>query len=224
MKAIGYVRVSTDKQADEGISLSTQEAQIRQYAKLYDMQIVQVISDEGQSAKTLERPGIKRILHLLDSGTADGVVVTKLDRLTRSVFDLGYLLTNYMSKYRFCSVHDKFDTDTASGRMILSILTTVSQWEREVISERTKSALQHKKANGERTGTIPYGKRLAPDGTYLIKDTEEQWNIGQIRMLRDEGYTYQGIINVLSNMGSTNRKGKPFTLSAIHKIANMENK
>src|SRR3989304_433899 len=159
---IAYVRVSTDKQAEEGMSIAAQSEQIAKYAALYDLEIIDTIIDDGYSASNLDRPGLKRAFGMLDAGIASGVIITKLDRLTRSVFDLGYLLKNYMDKYRFMSVYDKFDTDTASGRMILSILTTVSQWEREVISERTKAVLAYK-----------------------------------------------------------NRTGKPFTISAIHRIANI---
>ena len=127
MKMIAYIRVSTDKQAEEGMSLATQSEQIAKYAALYDLEIIDTMIDDGYSASSLDRPGLKQTFAMLDAGIAQGVIITKLDRLTRSVFDLGYLLKNYMEKYRFTSVYDKFDTDTASGRMILSILTTVSQ-------------------------------------------------------------------------------------------------
>src|SRR3990172_7207355 len=181
MKMIAYVRVSTDKQAEEGMSIATQSEQIAKYAGLYDLEIIDTIIDDGYSASSLDRPGLKRTFAMLDAGIAQGVIITKLDRLTRSVFDLGYLLKNYMEKYRFTSVYDKFDTDTAGGRLILSILTTVSQWEREVISERTKAVLQYKKQNGERVGNIPFGMRLKPGEIILDDDPREQEIINMIK-------------------------------------------
>src|SRR3990172_3324981 len=187
MKMIAYVRVSTEKQAEEGMSLATQSEQIAKYAALYDLEIIDTIVDDGYSASSLNRPGLNRVFAMLESGVTEGVIITKLDRLTRSVFDLGYLLKNYMEKYRFTSVYDKFDTDTASGRMILSILTTVSQWEREVISERTKAVLQHKKANGERTGNIPFGMRIGPGEARLKSDPREQEIIDFIKIQRSTG-------------------------------------
>jgi len=218
MKMIAYVRVSTEKQAEEGMSLAAQSEQIAKYAALYDLEIIDTIIDDGYSASSLDRPGLKRVFAMLDAGIAQGVIITKLDRLTRSVFDLSYLLKNYMEKYRFTSVYDKFDTDTASGRMILSILTTVSQWEREVISERTKTVLQHKKANGERCGNIPFGMRLIPGGKVLEEDVKEQSIINMIKINRAEK-TLAEIAGILANAGYCTRNNKPFTISQISKIA-----
>ena len=215
---IAYVRVSTDKQAEEGMSIAAQSEQIAKYAALYDLEIIDTIIDDGYSASNLDRPGLKRVFGMLDASIAQGVIITKLDRLTRSVFDLGYLLKNYMDKYRFMSVYDKFDTDTASGRMILSILTTVSQWEREVISERTKAVLAYKKGNGERIGNIPYGMKLSPDGVHLEPDDVERKIISTIKSMRTEGMTYDKISKAFTY---NNRTGKPFTISAIHRIANI---
>ncbi|OHB69266.1 MAG: hypothetical protein A2W23_07610 [Planctomycetes bacterium RBG_16_43_13] len=215
---LAYCRVSTDKQAEEGMSLAAQSEQIAKYAGLYDLEIIETIIDDGYSASNLDRPGLKQVFSMLDAGKVQGVIITKLDRLTRSVFDLSYLLKNYMDKYRFMSVYDKFDTDTAGGRMILSILTTVSQWEREVISERTKAVLSHKKSKGERVGNIPYGKKLSSDGVHLEPDNVEQKIISTIKSMRAEGMTYDRISKAFTY---NNRTGKPFTISAIHRIANI---
>ena len=218
---IGYCRVSTDKQAESGQSIETQIEQIAKYAALYDLEIIDTIIDDGYSASNLDRPGLKRAFAMLDAGIAQGVIITKLDRLTRSVFDLGYLLKNYMDKYRFMSVYDKFDTDTASGRMILSILTTVSQWEREVISERTKAVLAYKKSNGERTGNIPYGMKLSPDGVHIEPDEMEQKIIFDVINLRKHGMPFTIICEAMAQNRQFNRQGKPFTISAIHRIVNI---
>ena len=84
-KTIAYLRVSTDKQADKGISLEAQQDKAKAYASLYDLDLVEVIIDAGESAKTLERPGLQRALSMLKTGQADALLVVKLDRLTRSV-------------------------------------------------------------------------------------------------------------------------------------------
>jgi len=215
-KVAGYIRVSTDKQAESGQSIETQVEQIRKYAALYDLGIIDTIIDDGYSASNLDRPGLKQIFAMLDTGIVQGVIITKLDRLTRSVFDLGYLLKNYMDKYRFMSVYDKFDTDTASGRMILSILTTVSQWEREVISERTKAVLQYKKAQGERVGNIPYGYKLALDGVHLEEHLREQEILKAVTLMRKSGMTLNEISKDVRLRGYQSRNGKPFGISSIH--------
>src|SRR5216684_1876071 len=94
-RTIVYCRVSTDKQADRGVSLDAQQAKAKTYADLYDLNIVEVVIDAGVSAKTLDRPGLERALGLLKSGKAEALLVVKLDRLTRSVSDLGRLVEGY---------------------------------------------------------------------------------------------------------------------------------
>src|SRR6266481_9723909 len=92
MRAIGYVRVSTDKQADHGVSLEAQEAKIRAMAVVQGAEIVELIVDGGESAKNLTRPGMERLLALVNERKVDMVIIAKLDRLTRSVKDLCGLL------------------------------------------------------------------------------------------------------------------------------------
>ena len=149
-KTIAYLRVSTDKQADKGISLEAQEEKARAYASLYDLDLIEVIIDAGESAKTLDRPGLQRTLNMLKTGKADALLVVKLDRLTRSVVDLGKLIETYFApgKAALMSVSEQIDTRSAAGRLVLNILASVSQWERETIGERTRDAMQHKQANG----------------------------------------------------------------------------
>src|SRR5690606_6196856 len=91
-RTVAYLRVSTDKQADKGVSLDAQGAKVAAYAELYDLDVVEVIVDAGVSAKTLDRPGLGKALAMLRSGKADALLVCKLDRLTRSVRDLGELV------------------------------------------------------------------------------------------------------------------------------------
>ena len=92
---VGYIRVSTAEQAEDGVSLAAQRVKIEQYCALYDLTLVEVIDDAALSAKTLNRPGLQRALSMLRSGKADGLVVAKLDRLTRSVGDWQRLITGY---------------------------------------------------------------------------------------------------------------------------------
>lgn len=210
MRAIGYVRVSTEEQATDGVSLAAQEAKVRAYAALYEIELIEVVVDAGQSAKTLDRPGLQRALAALKSGKADGLVVAKLDRLTRSVADLASLLDGYFGERagrQLWSVADAIDTRTAAGRMILNILMSVSQWEREAIGERTRDALQHKKSRGERVGRIPFGHDLAGDGVTLIPNAREQEVIGLIRRLRGDGYSLREIATELNAQGITRKQG-----------------
>src|SRR5262249_16169785 len=151
MRSIGYVRVSTDRQAEQGISLEAQEAKIRAMATVQGAELTEVIVDGGESAKSLNRPGLQRLLGLVSTNKLDAVIVAKLDRLTRSVKDLCSLLELFEKrKVALISVAESLDTGSAAGRLVITIMGAVSQWEREAIGERTRDALRHKRSQGRR--------------------------------------------------------------------------
>ena len=95
MKAVGYVRVSTEKQADFGVSLEAQTEKVRAMAVVQGAELVEILTDAGESAKSLNRPGMARLMSLVDAGAVDTVIIAKLDRLTRSVADLAELLKRF---------------------------------------------------------------------------------------------------------------------------------
>jgi len=207
MKAIGYVRVSTEKQADHGVSLSAQAEKIKAMAVVQGVELLEVIEDAGASAGTLDRAGMKKLLALVDSGKVQTVIIAKLDRLTRSVKDLALILERFNKKgVSLVSVADSLDTGSASGRLVLNIMVSVSQWEREAIGERTRDALAHKKANGQRVGNIAFGFSLNADGT-LIENAQEQAIIAMVKRLRRSGVTLRQIADELNAQGFKTRKG-----------------
>lgn len=222
-RAIAYLRVSTDKQADEGVSLEAQRAKLEAYASLYDLDLVAVEVDAGASAKSLDRPALGRALAGLRAGRADALLVVKLDRLTRSVRDLGELLDGYFGAgqpFALLSVADQIDTRTAAGRMVLNILTSVAQWEREAIGERTAAAMQHKAAQGEYCGgQVPYGFAVGADGVHLVEHDGEQLVIAAIRELRAAGLSLRAIVAELGKRGLVARTGKALGLTQVAKIA-----
>jgi len=111
MKAIDYVRVSTDRQAEQGVSLEAQEAKIRAMATVQGADLLDIIVDGGESAKTLNRPGLQRLLDLINAGTVESLILAKLDRLTRSVKDLCGLLERFgKRKVALVSVAESLDT------------------------------------------------------------------------------------------------------------------
>jgi DNA invertase Pin-like site-specific DNA recombinase len=174
--------------------------------------------DAGASAKTLNRPGLQQVLSLLTSGKADALLVTKLDRLTRSVKDLGILIERYFTRYALMSVADQVDTSTAAGRLVLNVLMSVAQWEREAIGERTKEALHHKKHNGEKLGgDVPYGYRATAEGR-LVQDLAEQAMLALIRHYRAEGLSLRAITAELTRQGYTTRKGTPLCVTQVARM------
>lgn len=194
-KTIGYCRVSLDKQAERGLSLEAQREKLQAYSKVYDLELVEIIVDAGQSAKSLDRPGLQKALKLLRAKKSQALVVAKLDRLTRSVRDLGELLEEHFApgKSDLMAVDMQIDTRTAAGRMILNILTSIGQWERETIGERTSAVMQLKKSRGEFTGgAVPFGYKLGPDGK-LLTNPVEQKAIAEALRLRVEGLSLRAI-------------------------------
>jgi hypothetical protein len=91
------------------------------------------------------------------------------------------------------SVTESLDTASAAGRLVITIMAAVSQWEREAIGERTRDALRHKRSTGERVGNIRFGFRLSPDGKHVEPDPGEQGVLTEIRHLRQSGHTLRGI-------------------------------
>lgn len=220
-RTIVYCRVSLDKQAEKGVSLEAQQAKARAYAELYDLDIVEVVIDAGISAKTLARPGLERALGLLKSGKADALLVVKLDRLTRSVADLGRLVEQYFApgKAALLSVGEQIDTRSAAGRLVLNVLASVSQWEREAIGERTSAALQHKAAQGQYIGgDAPYGFRLGADGERLERVPEEQVLLARARRLRAKGLSLRAVARELEEQGFRTRKGRPFAAVQVQRM------
>ena len=221
MKIVAYIRVSTEEQARDGISLPAQRAKVEGYAGLYDLELIEVIDDAGESAKTLNRPGLQRALALLKSGAADGLLICKLDRLTRSVSDWQTLIDGYFSDRRgkhLMSVGDNIDTRTAAGRLVLNVLLSVAQWEREAIAERTRDALQHKIRSGERCGKVRFGYDLADDGKTLLPNPAEQEAIGIMRELRAAGETLQSIADELTTRGIASKEGRQWTPTTISRL------
>src|SRR5437867_3353721 len=114
MQAIGYVRVSTDRQAEHGVSLEAQEAKIRAMATIHNAELTEVIVDGGESAKSLNRPGLQRLLALINAGHVQAVIIAKMDRLTRSVKDLCNLL-ELLEKRKVALISVAESLDTASA-------------------------------------------------------------------------------------------------------------
>jgi len=220
MLAIGYVRVSTGRQAEHGVSLDAQEAKIRAMATVQGAELIDVIVDGGESAKSLNRPGLQRLMELVNGGKVEGVIVAKLDRLTRSVKDLCRLLELFEKrKVALISVAESLDTGSAAGRLVITIMGAVSQWEREAIGERTRDALLHKRSKGERVGNIEFGYRLSADLRHLEPDPTEQTALGVIRDLRRQGHTLRGIAAILNRRGLRTRRHSEWRLESVARVA-----
>ncbi|KAA0571582.1 recombinase family protein [Azospirillum sp. B21] len=218
-RTVAYIRVSSADQADHGHSLAAQREKIGLYAKLHDLDLVAVIEDAGASAKTTDRPGLQRVLAMLDSGEAAALLVPKLDRLTRSVRDLGALIDRYFAegqKAALLSVADSIDTRSAGGRLVLNVLASVSQWEREVIVERTRDTLRSMKAAGKVIARPTLGYDVVE--SRLVANVNELALIDRIKTMHAAGTSYNAIAAKLTDEGVPTKRGGAWQATTVRGI------
>ena len=220
-RAVGYIRVSTEDQAQTGVSLPAQREKLIGYAQVYEIDLIAIEPDDGASGKSLDRPGLQAALGRLDRGEADGLLITKLDRLTRSIADWDHLIKRYFGDGRgkkLWSVSDAIDTGTAGGRLVLNVIMTVAQWEREAIAERTRDALRHKIATGSRCGKVRYGSAIDPSDPRVAKKSkrpvglvaapDEVEAIDLMKRLRAHGMSFRAIADELTGRSIPTRDGR----------------
>jgi site-specific DNA recombinase len=219
-QAVGYIRVSTEEQSREGISLEMQAAKIRQYAELNDLTLVEIIEDAGISGKSVKaRPGIQAVMEMVKGRKIDAVICYKLDRLARNTIEC-LEMAKLMDKAEVAlhSISEKLDTQSALGRFFFALTASLAEMERNLISERTSAALAQKRANGMKTGGhCPYGFRADTEGQ-LTPDQAEQKIISRMRQMRAAGQSHQKIADSLANKGIYTRKGTPFSDTQIIRI------
>jgi len=151
--AIGYLRVSTEEQAQSGLGLADQRAAIEREAARRDWPAVTFLTDEGHSAKNLERPAIAEAIGRLRAGQAALLVVSKLDRLSRSLLDFATLMDQaHREGWELVVLDLALDTTTPSGRLTANVMASFAEYERHLIGQRTSAALQQRKAHGARLG------------------------------------------------------------------------
>ena len=220
MKAVLYLRCSTEGQATEGVSLEAQRSKLEAWATLNDAEIVGTFEDAGISGTRDDRPGLAAAIEAATKNKA-AVVVYSLSRLSRSTSHTIQLAERLeRAGAELVSLTERIDTSTAAGKMVFRMLATLAEFERDQIAERTKNALRHKKANSERVGTVPFGYDLAADGITLSPNTDEIEAIAIINQLRESGLSYRKIADELEARGIPTKKGNAkWTHTAIKSIA-----
>ncbi len=213
MRVIGYIRVSTARQADKGLSLEAQSARVHNFAasKGIDAADVSIHVDSGISGGKQSRS--KRVA--LDAALAelkvgDFLVAYSLSRLGRSTKHLIEIVEFVKDAGANLVILDQsIDTSTAAGELLFTMLAGIAQFERTVISERVKSVTETKKNRGEKMGGIaPYGFKSVNNGKpVLVKDDGEQLVITAARQLREAGMSLAKIATELSKRGFKTRKG-----------------
>jgi site-specific DNA recombinase len=216
--AIGYVRVSTLDQAANGVSLDAQESRIKGWAQSNGYELVAICRDNGISGGTIrKRPGIQEATTLACRHHAPLVVysLSRVARSTKDAIQIGETLSKAHAD--LVSLSEDINTTTAAGKMIFRLLAVLAEFERDLVSERTRSALAHMKANGKRTGLqAPYGSRL--DGNNVVKNPAEQAILLRIRSMAAQGLKAPTIAKALNNEGIPTRHGRPWNYNVVHAI------
>jgi DNA invertase Pin-like site-specific DNA recombinase len=232
LRLIGYARVSTEEQADRGLSLSAQRERIAAFATAHGYALLRVEEDAGVSGRLppRRRPAMAGALEAIRAGEADGLVALKLDRLSRSTRDTLSLVEGAeRAGWRLLSVSEALDTGSAAGRMVVTILAALAQMEREQIGERTSMGMEQVAREGRaRSYRLPFGFRVegsdsttlaAGDRSPLVKDSEEQAILSRMLALAAQGLGSRRIAKALAGAGVTNpRTGRPWTSSLVAKI------
>lgn len=203
-KVYGYTRVSSLGQALDGDSLSAQEEKIKAYCTLKNLDLLQVFREEGVSGgiELSERPQFKILQANLEGKKGTGIVITKLDRLSRSSKDFINFMADIKDKYDFYCISNDIDTSSPQGKFTMVLLSAIAELEKDMTSERVKEIIALKKSKGERTGTIPFGKNLVV-GTKLLEDDE------------DEQRTIMIAKDLRKQIRTKNGKSKPMTYKEI---------
>ena len=208
MKAVFYIRCSTEGQATEGVSLEAQTAKLNAWAALHDADVIGQFDDAGISGTRDDRPGLAAAMKMAcHEGAA--LVVYSLSRLSRSTASTIALADQLgRSGADLVSLTEQIDTSTAAGRMVFRMLATLAEFERDLIAERTRNALAVKRANHERTGGVPFGYDLADNGVDLVPNPGQQEALELITELRAGGLSLRDIADQLTARQIPTAKGK----------------
>jgi len=219
-RVIGYVRVSTEEQAQDGVSLDAQRHRLKAYADAHGLDLVGIEADEGISAKrTSNRPALQSALVRLRRKEADGLAVVKLDRLSRTTRDvLDLVATSEREGWALHSIEERLDTGSPHGRFVVTVLAALAQMEREQIGARTKAAMRELQRQGRRVSPKPpFGHRF--QGDRVVEDEYEQAVLGKMLALRDAG---RGAFQVAAALGRAGihhpRMGTAFTYGQVKSI------
>lgn len=209
MKCVIYLRVSTDQQTESGLGLEAQRNLCLKFvAENGNHQFLEFVDEGYSGALSIEkRPNLLRAIDSLCEG--DLIIVAKRDRLGRDIIVNAMIesaITRKKAKLFSASGDFKCD-DEPTSILMRRMMDAFSEYERLIIGERTRAALQAKKNRGERVGYIPYGFRLHEDGIHLKIDEKEQFNLNLMRQLAIDGLSLRQIAQHLNNCKIHNRNG-----------------
>ena len=202
--AVGYTRVSTGEQGDSGLGLEAQRDAIRAECERHGWQLVDIYEDVASGGSTRKRPELARALQAVAVQESDILVVSKLDRLTRSMLDFAQIMEQARNEGWALVVIDlAVDMTTPNGALIAGIMSVLAEWERQIISERTKSALAVARKRGVRLGRKPG----------VSEETKDR-----IRFLRRAGRSWREVAEELTRAGVPTAQGGEWHASTVRRL------
>lgn len=208
MKAIGYMRVSTEEQGDSRAGLEAQEEIIRDEVRRRGWDLTELRFDVASGSSLRRRGQLGATLRDLAAGNADVLVVAKLDRLSRSVLDFASIMETANKEGWSVTVLDLgVDTSTTNGKLMMHLMIALAQWEREVIGDRTRAALKAVKARG-----VPLGRKSGVD------DVTRRL----IVTLRNSGMSWRKIADVLTAEGVPTGQGGEWHATTVRRLYNAD--
>lgn len=221
MSAAIYLRVSTEDQTKDGVSLDVQLNRLVAYCQSKDLAVTSIIRDVAVSGGTPidKRPGGQELINLILRKQIQHVVAMKLDRLFRDCADCLVKCREWDRRGIALHLLDiSVDTSTPMGRMFLTMASGFAELERNLIAERTRNAMRHLKAIGRVFNHVPYGYQK--QGEKLVPDATEQHIIQRMNCMRDDGSNYSAIADTLNNEAVPSKTGKKWGASAVWYVLN----
>lgn len=222
MRVAAYIRVSTDEQAEKGNSLNEQGERLDAYCKVMGWPKPKLYTDDGYSAGTLKRPYLEKLLNDVEDNKIDILITTKLDRLTRSLYDLlNTLKFLEKNKCQYVSATENFDTTTAAGRMVLQLLGVFAEFERGRTSERVQDNMISLAKNTSKALSRPCFGYDIVDGYYKINEEEAQ-HVLHMFDLAENGYGTRTIAKDLNDLNVLTKSGKLWDSTNVRRILKTE--
>jgi site-specific DNA recombinase len=215
IRAAAYIRVSTARQADEGLSLEAQEKRVREYIEREGWQLGELFIERGVSGRKADRPQLDRLMGSLSS--IDRLVIPKLDRLGRSNKHLHDVFEALQAaNVELVSLADNIDTSTSAGRLMRNILASLAEFESDVIGDRVRSVTAARVESGKHHGRVPYGYTSA-DGS-LVPDEPAASVVRRIFEDFARGVSQRALCRALNNEGIRSQSGRDWTQGTVSKI------
>lgn len=212
----GYIRVSTERQV-EGYSIEGQITQIEQYCHFNGYELVDIYADRGISGKSMNRPELQRMLNDAKNGKLDCVMVYKTNRLARNTSDLLTIVEElHRQNVEFFNLSERMEVKNSTGKLMLQILASFSEFERNTILENIYTGQHQRALEGYYQGNLPLGYNNIPDNKKELMINQHEANIVKyIFESYAKGHGYRKIANALNHKGYVTKKGNPFSISAV---------